>query len=138
MARPGQANASRTWSAMKNDENFNMSIRHVEGIRCPGQRCRAGGAAGRLQCRAGGAAGASMPGRWRAREAMPGAAGTKPPNPHSPPLAIRAICAIWVSQGKPLNIHSPPAPCYMCYMCYMALYSTYYRFSRVRNNIAHI
>ena len=48
VARPGQANASRTWSAMKNDENFNMSIRHVEGIRCPGQqggwlRCRAGG-----------------------------------------------------------------------------------------------
>ena len=63
-------------------------------------------------------------------------------------LAIRAICAIWVSQGKPLNIHSPrvpcymcymcyisqgkplnihssPGPCYMCYMCYMALYSTY-------------
>ena len=48
-------------------------------------------------------------------------------------LAIRAICAIWVSQGKPLNIHSPRVPCYMChrvpcymcYMCYMALYSTY-------------
>ena len=39
-------------------------------------------------------------------------------------LAICAICAIWVSQGKPLNIHSPPALCYMCYMCYMALYST--------------
>ena len=36
-------------------------------------------------------------------------------------LAIRAICAIWVSQGKPLNIHSSPGPCYMCYMCYMAL-----------------
>ena len=34
-------------------------------------------------------------------------------------LAIRAICAIWVSQGKPLNIHSPPAPCYMCHMCNM-------------------
>ena len=32
-----------------------------------------------------------------------------------------AICAIWVSQGKPLNIHSPPGPCYMCYMCYMGL-----------------
>ena len=31
-------------------------------------------------------------------------------------LAIRAICAIWLSQ---LNIHSPPGPCYMCYMCYM-------------------
>ena len=38
VARPGQANASRAWSAMKNDENFNMSIRHVEGIRCPGQQ----------------------------------------------------------------------------------------------------
>ena len=38
VARPGQANASRTWSAMKNDENFNMLIRHVEGIRCPGQQ----------------------------------------------------------------------------------------------------
>ena len=65
VARPGQANASRTWSAMKNDENFNMSIRHVEGIRCPGQqggwlRCRAGGR--RLLCRAGGRE-ASMPGR---------------------------------------------------------------------------
>ena len=36
-------------------------------------------------------------------------------------LAIRAICAIWVSQGEPLNLHSPPRPCYMCYMCYMAL-----------------
>ena len=36
-------------------------------------------------------------------------------------LAICAICAIWVSQGKPLNLHSPPGPCYMCYMCYMAL-----------------
>ena len=36
-------------------------------------------------------------------------------------LAIRAICAIWVSQGKPLNIHSPRVPCYMCYMCYMGL-----------------
>ena len=59
-------------------------------------------------------------------------------------LAIRAICAIWLSQGKPLNIHSPPGPCYMCYMCYMvslctihiasptctkyALYSTYSTF----------
>ena len=31
-------------------------------------------------------------------------------------LAMRAICAIWVSQGKPPNLHSPPAPCYMCYM----------------------
>ena len=30
-------------------------------------------------------------------------------------LAIRAICAIWVSHGKPL------VPCYMCYMCYTGL-----------------
>ena len=36
-------------------------------------------------------------------------------------LAICAICAIWFSQGKPLNIHSPPGPCYMYYMCYMGL-----------------
>ena len=26
----------------------------------------------------------------------------------------------YISQGKPLNIHSPPAPCYMCYMCYIS------------------
>ena len=57
-------------------------------------RCRAGGAAGRL-CQA----------------------GTKSPNPHSPPvLAICAICAIWLSQGKPLNIHSPPGPCYIAHI----------------------
>ena len=30
-----------------------------------------------------------------------------------------------VRSANPLNIHSPPGPCYMCYMCYMALYSTY-------------
>lgn len=34
----GQANASRTWAAMKKYENFNMSIRHVETYRFPGQR----------------------------------------------------------------------------------------------------
>ena len=64
--------------------------------------CRASGAAGwRLLCRAGSAAG---------RRLLCQAG-----------LAICAICAIWLLQGKPLNIHSPPAPCYMCYMCYMAL-----------------
>ena len=50
----------------------------------------------------------------------------KPLNLHSPRvLAICAICAIWLLQGKPLNLHSSPGPCYMYYMCYMALYSTY-------------
>ena len=38
------------------------------------------------------------------------------------PPGICAICAIWVLQGNPLNIHSPPAPYYMCYMCYIILY----------------
>ena len=66
-------------------------------------------------CRAGGAAG------WR----LLCAAGTSRTLAVPRVLAIRAICAIWVSQGKPLNIHSFPGPCYMCYMCYMALYSTY-------------
>ena len=42
-------------------------------------------------------------------------------HPLSPASLLYAICAIWLLQGKPLNIHSPPAPCYMCYMCYMAI-----------------
>ena len=76
VARPGlYAGQARQWSAMKNDENFNMSIRHVEAIRFQGQQggrprllCRAGGAAGRLRCRAGGAAGLlCRAGMWRAR-----------------------------------------------------------------------
>ena len=69
---------------------------------------------------------ASMPGRWRGRAPMPGrfaetvGLDDSPGKNHSPPvLAKRAKCAIRVSQGKPLNTHSPPAPCYMCYMCYM-------------------
>ena len=38
----------------------------------------------------------------------------KPLNIHSPP----GLC--YISQGKPLNIHSPRVPCYMCYMCYIS------------------
>ena len=30
---------------------------------------------------------------------------------------------IWVLHAKPLNPHSPPAPCYMYYMCYIILYA---------------
>ena len=26
-------------------------------------------------------------------------------------LDIRPICAVWVSQGNPQNLHSPPGPC---------------------------
>ena len=75
---------------------------------------------------------ASMPGRWRGRGLLRRAGGAPrrlcqarqaPSRTLAVPqvLAVRAICAIWVSQGKPLNIHSPPGPCYMCYMCYMGL-----------------
>ena len=51
---------------------------------------------------------ASMPGRWRGRgllcQAGGAAAGTNRRTLTVPRvLAIRAICAIWVSQGKPLN-----------------------------------
>ena len=62
---------------------------------------------------------------------MQNAARTEPRRTLTVPrvLAICAIWAIWVLQGKPLNIHSPRVPCYMCYMCYMALY----RFLRVQN-----
>ena len=43
----------------------------------------------------------------------------KPLNIHSPP---GAICALWLLQGKPLHIHSSRrVPCYMRYMCYMGL-----------------
>ena len=56
-----------------------------------------------------------MPGGWRAREAMPGAAGANPPNPRSFPGPCYTCYMCYISQGKPLNIHSPPGPCYMCY-----------------------
>ena len=39
---------------------------------------------------------APMPGRWRGREAMPGR--RQPAEP-----SLRAICAIWLSQSKPLG-----------------------------------
>ena len=69
--------------------------------------CRASGAAGwRLLCRAGSAAG-------RRLLCQAGAAGAKPN--HSPPGPC-AICAIWLLQGKPLNLHSPRvlAICAIC------------------------
>ena len=52
VARPGggfyAGQVARQWSAMKNDENFNISIRHVEAIRFQGQQ----GGRPRLLCRA--------------------------------------------------------------------------------------
>ena len=55
------AGQARQWSAMKNDENFNMSIRHVEAIRFQGQQ----GGRPRLLCRAGSAAGGFYAGHGR-------------------------------------------------------------------------
>ena len=79
-----------------------------------------------------------MPGRWRGREAsmfaetvglddsflfFPGknpdlgaglAGGAVPTRRTLTVPRALAIC-------EPLNIHSPPGPCYMCYMCYMGL-----------------
>ena len=43
--------------------------------------------------------------------------------PHA--KTMQKPCKMRRVRSDPLNIHSPPAPCYMCYMCYMALYSTY-------------
>ena len=48
----------------------------------------------------------------------------KPLNIHSPRVSCYMCYMCYISQGKPLNIHSSRVPCYMCYMCYMALYST--------------
>ena len=38
-----------------------------------------------------------------------------PLNIHSP----RVPCLCYISQGNPLNIHSFQVPCYICYMCYI-------------------
>ena len=52
----------------------------------------------------------------------------KPLNIHSPRVPCYMCNRCYISQGKPLNIHSPckplnihspRVPCYMCYMCYM-------------------
>ena len=84
---------------------------------------------------------ASMPGRWRGREApMPGRfAETVGLDDsfdffsweESRPwrgLGRRLLCRAGGAAGllcqagaKPPNPHSPPGPCYTCYMCYMGL-----------------
>ena len=74
---------------------------------------------------------APMPGRWRGRASMPGAAGTKP-NPHSPRALLYVLYVLYLTR------HSPRVPCYMCYMCYMALYSTYSTDFARTEYIAHI
>ena len=43
-----------------------------------------------------------------------------PLNIHSPPGPCYMYYMCYISQGKPLNIHSPPGPCYMYYMCYIS------------------
>ena len=85
-------------------------------------RCRAGGAAG-LLCRAG---------MWRARCRSRWASHVmqKPCKNHAKTMqnAARAerqpaepsLSPGYISQGDPLNIHSPRVPCYMCYMCYIS------------------
>ena len=76
---------------------------------------------------------APTPGR-RGRASMPGAAPSrtltvpracyisqgKPLNIHSPRVPCYMCYMCYISQGKPLNIHSPRVPCYMCYMCYIS------------------
>ena len=70
--------------------------------------------------------------RWRLHRAS-GAAGRlrrarqggyagrgNPLNIHSPPGPCYMCYMCYISQGKPLNIHPPPGPCYMCYMCYIS------------------
>ena len=70
--------------------------------------------------------------RWRLHRAS-GAAGRlrrarqggyagrgNPLNIHSPPGPCYTCYMCYISQGKPLNIHSPPGPCYTCYMCYIS------------------
>ena len=43
----------------------------------------------------------------------------KPLNLHSPPGPCYMCYMCYILHAKPLNIHSPPGPCYMCYMCYI-------------------
>ena len=61
--------------------------------------------------------------RWRLRrQARQGfyAGRGNPLNIHSPPGPCYTCYMCYISQGKPLNIHSPRVPCYMCYMCYIS------------------
>ena len=44
----------------------------------------------------------------------------KPLNIHSPRIPCYMCYMCYISQSKPPNIHSPPGPCYMCYMCYIS------------------
>ena len=55
-----------------------------------------------------------------------------------PPGPCYMCCMCFISQGKPLNIHSPRVPCYMYKMCCMALYSTYTTDFARTECIAHI
>ena len=43
----------------------------------------------------------------------------KPLNIHSPPGPCYMCYMRYILHAKPPNIHSPPRPCYMCYMCYI-------------------
>ena len=45
----------------------------------------------------------------------------KPLNIHSPRVPCYMYYMCYILQGNPLNIHSPRVPCYMYYMCYMGL-----------------
>ena len=53
---------ARQWSAMKNDENFNMSIRMLKQFGSRGNKVGEASTPGRWRGRE-----ASMPGRWRGR-----------------------------------------------------------------------
>ena len=90
-----------------------------------------------------------MLGRWRGLRCRAGAAGLCWAAGASQPLAKNAagpptggldffFLGMRRVRSDPLNIHSPPAPCYMCYMCCVALYSTYSTDFARTEHIAHI
>ena len=43
----------------------------------------------------------------------------KPLNIHSPPGPCYMCYMCYILHAKPRNLHSPPGPCYMCYICYI-------------------